>query len=284
MKTKISFLLVLILTFTASGCGNTYSSLSNKTSDDAIYEEVLKSVDSQDWNEALAQINSLSAAKKSDPDVIQTWAGIFAGQCGLDFISYFDSISNASLIGSSIFKYLMNAFTQKAVNPGACLLAQQKMEEISTDPLLRTGGENLFMAILGMVKIGTYLRANADIDSTGNLGDGTADAGYNSCNSASISDADVTQIITGIGLVTTNLTSLTSVISSSSISTALTNVSSACGATCQKTAAADVSASDILLVRDILRTGPSTVDPNYQLGVDDVCDASDGATLLACCP
>lgn len=284
MKTKISFLLVLVLTFTASGCGNTYSSLSNKTSDDAIYEEVLKSVDSQDWNEALAQINSLSAAKKSDPDVIQTWAGIFAGQCGLDFISYFDSISNASLIGSSIFKYLMNAFTQKAVNPGACLLAQQKMEEISTDPLLRTDGENLFMAILGMVKIGTYLRANADIDSTGNLGDGTADASYNSCNSASISDADVTQIITGIGLVTTNLTSLTSVISSSSITTALTNISSACGATCQKTAAADVDATDILLVRDILRTGPSTVDPNYQLGVDDVCDASDGATLLACCP
>jgi hypothetical protein len=284
MKTKISFLLVIILTFTAFGCGNTYSSLANKTSDDAIYEEVLKSVDNRDWNEALAQINSLSAGKKSEPDVIETWAGIFAGQCGLDFISYFDSISSASLVGSSIFKYLMNAFTQKAVNPGACLLAQQKMEEISTDPLLRTDGENLFMAILGMFKIGTYLLANADVDGTGSLGNGTADAGYNSCNSASISDADVTQVITGIGLVTTNLTALTSVISSGSITTALTNISAACGATCQKTAAADVAPADIILIRDILRTGPSTVSPDYQLGVDDVCDASDGATLLACCP
>lgn len=284
MKRRISFLLVLVLTVTAIGCGNTFSSLANKTSDDAIYEDVLKLVDEKDWTDALTEIATLSAAKKSERDVIQTWAGIYAGQCCLDFITYFDTISSASLTGSTIFRYLMNAFTQKAITPAACLLAQTKMEEISTDPTLRTQSENLFMAILGMVKVGVYLRSNADKDSTGGLGDGSPDAGYNSCQTASISDADVKQVITGVGLVTSNLSALTAVIPSGDIGGAMSSIASSCGTTCGKTDSTTVTATDITLVRDLLRTGPSTTDTTYQLGVDDACNASDALTLLGCCP
>jgi hypothetical protein len=284
MKRRLSFILILALALVASACGNLYSSLANKTTDDAIYESVLQAVDDKDWATALAQINSLSAAKKTEPAVIETWAGIYAGQCGLDFITYFDTISNASLTGSTILKYLMNALTQQAVDPPSCLLAQQKIEEISTDPAQRTEAQNLFVAVLGMVKVGVYLRSNADVDSTGNLGDGSIDAGYNSCQTTSISDADVTQVITGMGLVITNLSSITSVITGGSLSSSLTTISATCGSLCQKTDSADVTGSDITLLRDLLRTGPSTTDPNYQFGIDDACNPSSGATLLACCP
>lgn len=281
---RISLLLLAATTFAAMACGNVYSGLANKTSDDAVYEEVLKSVDSRNWNQALAQLASLSPSRQAERDVIETWAGALAGQCGLDFITYFNNLSSASLTGSTIFKYLMNAFTQVAVNPGSCQLAQLKMEEISVNPAQRTQGENLFIAVLGMVKIGTYLRSDADKDGVGGLGDGAVDAGYNSCNVPSISDADVTQVVTGVGLVSTNLTALTNVIPASAVGAALSNISTACGATCAKTDASTVTAPDIKLVRDILRTGPSTANASYQLGIDDVCNPVDGPTLAACCP
>jgi hypothetical protein len=286
MKKQVSYFLVVSLTLSALACGNTYSALANKTSDDAIYENVQQLADEKDWAAALTAINTLSAGKKSDPAVIETWAGLLAGQCGLDFISYFNTVSTGSLAGSTPLKFLMNAFTQVAVNPGSCQLAQAKMEEISTNPANRTQSENIFMAILGMVKIGTYLRADADKDGSGNLGDGSADtgAGYDSCSSLSIPDADVTQVITGIGLVSNNSAALSAVVPASAIGTAMASISAACGATCSKTDSTTVTGADITLVRDILKTGVSTADPTYQLGIDDTCNPSDLASLLACCP
>lgn len=286
MKKEISYLLSVVLTLTALGCGNTYSSLANKTTDDAIYENVQQLADQKDWTNALTQINTLSASKKSDPAVIETWAGLLAGQCGLDFISYFNTVSTGTLVGSTPMKFLMNAFTQVAVTPNSCQLAQAKMEEISTNPANRTNSENIFMAILGMVKIGTYLRSVADKDGAGNLGDGNADtgAGYDSCSTGSISDGYITQVITGIGLVTANASALATVVPSSAITTAMASINAACGATCAKTSAGAVNASDITLMRDILKTGVSTTSATYQLGIDDTCNPSDPVSLLACCP
>jgi hypothetical protein len=286
MKKRISYLLIVTMTFMASGCGNVYSGLSNTTSDDAIYEDVQKLADEKNWSQALTEIATLSAGRQADSDVIETWAGLLAGKCGLDFITYFNTISNGTLTGSTPIKFLMNAFTQVAVDPGSCELAQAKLEEISTDPNQRTQSENLFMAILGMVKIGTYLRSVADLDGPGGLGDGAADtgSGYDSCSTTALTDADVAQVVTGIGLVSNNSSALSAVAGSSDITTAMASISAVCGSTCAKTDASTVTGTDITLVRDILKTGPSTTDTSYQLGIDDQCNASDGVTLLACCP
>ncbi|PIS10040.1 MAG: hypothetical protein COT73_11565 [Bdellovibrio sp. CG10_big_fil_rev_8_21_14_0_10_47_8] len=282
MKTQRSkfyrFLVSLTVILSLLGCSNIFKDASKQDSDDALYEDALKLMNAQDWDEALEKMDSLSSSYQTRTDVLETWAGIYAGKCGLDFITYFDNLGSASLTGSTIFEYFMNAFTGVIVNPAACYSAQLKIEAISTSSAARTSGQNLFMAILGMVKIGAYLRDAADIDGTGNLGDGTIDAGYSSCTT--IPDASVKQVITGLGLIFDNLTALTNAVSGSSITDALDDIDTVCGASCQKTDPALISAADVTLFRQILATGPSNPNAGQDLGIDDACMT----VIPLCCP
>ena len=276
---SLSLILIFSFALLGLGCSNIFSSMAQKTTDDAIYEDATKAIDQQDWDTALTKLGSLSTAYQSKTDVIEAYAGAYAGKCGLNFITYFNSLGTASLTGSTLFKYLMNGFTGTAVNPTYCTLAQLKMEQISASPAGRTSGENLFMAILGMVKIGTYLRARADQDGTGGLGDGTFDATYRSCNTTSLSNADAVEVLTGIGLLTNNITYLSAVLSGNAITGALTQLTTVCtGGTCTNTTASAVTSADVTVVRALLRT--SSANPVAPLGIEDCVNP----VVTACCP
>ncbi len=279
LKNYLRILSVLVL-LPGLGCSNIYQNMANKTSDEALFEDVQMSVDSQDWDTAITKLNSLSSDFKKRTDVIESWAGVYAGKCGLVFIDYFTTLGNADLSTTTIFAYLMNAWTGKVVNPTYCTLAQTKMEEISTNPANRTSGQNLFMAILGMVKIGTYLRTYADRNGTGNLGDGTAEINVCTNDASNLPDAIVTEIVTGMGLLTTNLTYLTGVLSSGSITGSLDTINTFCNSmsgACGRTSSSDVTNSDRDNFRDILKT--NSANPTAPFGIGNCANAA----VVPCC-
>ncbi len=281
MKKKIgSKILSIFLCLSMLGCSNIFQGVSNKTSDEALFEDVQTLMDEQNWDEAITKLNSLSSEFRGHRDVIEAWAGVYAGKCGLNFIDYFTSLGSASLTGTTIFAYFMKAWTGKTVDPDSCTLAQTKMEEISTDPAQRTPGQNLFLAVLGMVKVGVFLRAYADRNGTGNLGDGTAEINVCTNDASNLLDAKLDEVITGLGLITTNLAYLTAVLSNNSISGALDSLNTACQASpgaCGKTKPADITPADRALFRDLLNTGPA--NPTAPVGIGICPDVG----VVTCC-
>lgn len=274
---------ILILLCFISGvlsCSNVFTGAATKDSDEALYEDALKLMDRQSWDSALAKMDEISNGFKQREDVLETWAGIYAGKCGLNFAEYFDALGNASLSGSTLMLYFMNAFTQRAVDPSSCYQAQLRIEQIGATSAERSAGQNLFMAILGMVKIGTYLRNDADTDGANNLGDGSADAGHNSCMAGSISDGNLNQIISGMGLITDNLTALSAVIAGGDIDDALDDIQAVCGGGCGETDPDQVAAGARDIFRDILRTGPGHPNASFRFGIDNACNDD---PPLTCC-
>lgn len=283
---KMISVFVISGSLTVTGCANLFEPASDKTSDAALFEDAQKAIDKAEYDTAIKKFQAMSASYKTQTDVIESWAGALAGKCGLDFISYFTTLGTVSLTGSTIFKFFMQAWSQKMINPVYCTAAQVKMEEISTNPLLRTNGENLFMAILGMVKIGVYLRAYADTDGVGNLGDGIPDAAFNVCtnNSANFPDAALDEVITGMGLITSNLTYLTAALSAGSITNALATVNTACSVSpgaCGKTDPTTITAADRDVFRDILKTDERYTNLPLGLGY---CDPATVLVPTLCCP
>lgn len=280
--------ILTILLVVSTGCSNIFKQAANTETDEARLEEIRKLVNDQSWDEALAQLEALSTSQQAQVSTLETWASVYAGKCGLDFAAYFNALSQASLGGTTMFKYFMNAFTGVSVDPSSCDLAQAKIEQISTNPASRTAGQNLFMAILGMVKIGTYLRSIADINGTGNLGNGSADTPadggtYDSCNSAKLTDTQAAKVMTGVGLLVGNLTAVTTAISGGDLSSVLNSLSTVCSGNCSKTDYTQVSAAEILLIRNILATGTGNPNAGQTLGIDNTCNGDITDPLQWCC-
>ncbi len=266
MNKKISIVTVMILALSFSGCANIFSASAKKDTDEAIFEDAQKYVDSADYDNALLKFALLSSSYQARTEVKETWAATYAGKCGLNFITFFNALSSTSLSGTTFFKYLMNTFTGSTIYPSYCDLAQAKIEEIGTTSSSRSTSQNMFMAILGMAKIGTYLRSIADVTENGGLGDGSVDGTYDSCNTGSMSDTNLDQIIVGMGLITDNSTALTTVLGAGTISTSLTQISTVCGASCQRTSTSAITQPDRDMFRDILKTG--SANTTAPLGIE----------------
>ena len=170
-----------------------------------------------------------------------------------------------------MFGYLMNAFTDKVVNPTYCTRAEAVINSISTDPLSRTSGENMFMLILSMAKMGAYLRSVADLDGANTLGDGTTDAAFDACTVGSgagqLSDAATAEVVTGFAEFLINFASAGAQFSG--ISSTVTSLSAACTtfnlSFCSKVDASQVTAADIYAMRSILAT--CAANPTLPIGI-----------------
>ncbi|MEZ0391754.1 MAG: hypothetical protein ACAH59_06035 [Pseudobdellovibrionaceae bacterium] len=273
------------LCFPFLGCSNVFEGMADTTSDEALLEDARKFMNDQEWGSAIEKFEALSDSKQQEEAVIQDWATAYAGRCGLEFIDYFVNLGSADLSSSTIFNYLMNAWTGESVNPSDCALAQAKMEEISIDPAERTSEQNLFMAILGMVKVGVYLRSNLDINGSDNAGDGTAELSActdtNSPGVDPLDDSELNQLITGVGLISSNLDYLTEVLESGDITDSLTEFRDTCdsiGAPCELTDASAVTDANRDAFRDLLNTG--SANPSAGVGVGSCVNAA----VNLCCP
>ena len=269
--------LIFCGTILASCGGNFLKNVSIKITAETLLEDAKLALDASDYTTAITKLETMKVdynasylTCKTDEGVRtcprEILAGAYAGRCGLNFFTFVSSLSSGGS-SSAVFKFLMNAFTTIDVIPDDCWQAQSVIQTIAAADL--TTDEKFFLAILGMAKIGVYLRSKADTDK-----DGTTDATFSSCSTSSISDTELKQVITGLGLFITYSSSLSSSVSSSTSLAGLSTISQVCGVGCSKTDPSDSSLDTTTLAtfRDILKT--------VDYGIES-CAASG---LPTCCP
>ncbi len=259
-------ILLLCVTGTLLSCGgNVFQAMSGKTSHNAIIEEVRNLTNEQRFAEAIALIE-LNPTLETNRDEKLIFASAYAGGCGLTFASIFESLSAAA---GSPMEFSKDAFTTTVVNPENCYDAQLWIESIGAAGD-RSTNENIAMFLIGLAKVGTYLRNRADADM-----DGVLDAGYDSCDNTDLPIEEVKQVITGFGLMIENLASIGTNISGG-LSGDITSVGAACavlGLACNVTDPTGVSDADANSFRDAIKSDSAT-----DLGIES-CSISP-----ACCP
>lgn len=268
----VLYIVPLLFVITSSCGGNLYNEISSKSSPDALFIDAKNALNDLDYTTAISKISQLQSSNLeyyntcSTVDGVrkcprETLAGAYAGRCGFSFLSFIASIASSS---GAVFSFLMNSFTNITVIPSDCYNAQLVIESIGTSTTL-TSDQKIFMALLGMAKIGIYLRKYADANQ-----DGVTDAGFDACSTTSISDADVKQVITGMGLFLTYSAALST---SGSATSDLSSISAVCGAACNITDpnSASLDATVVNTFRDIIAS--------QQYGVGNC-----NPLLPTCCP
>ena len=175
-------------------------------------------MDAASWAEAIALINRMSPDGQANRSTKVTLASAYAGKCGLNLIRLADQISSSA--GQNFFALLLSGLRgATAGSVSDCILAESTIQSISTLPASRTADENVMLAFVGFAKIGAVLATYADTD-----GDGSADPGFDSCNTSMLPDAMLREIGTGVTIAVSALAA-----SGGSIGSGLANsVTSAC--------------------------------------------------------
>jgi hypothetical protein len=269
IRTKHVFIL-FITAFLVISCGeNLFKNLSTQDTSDAIFEDALKLIDSQDYNDAIAKILSLPAEYQQNTEVREALAGAYAGQCGMNFVNLVTELGKSST--ETFFKQLMNVYQTKDPVITGCLQSETIMKNFGS-AAVRTADQNFFLLIYGFAKIGLFLRNFADTNK-----DGVTDATFNVCQDASISDTNVKELFIGLGLILENFSGITSQIANANAGTGITSITTLCtnaGLNCAITDVASVTDPTSDSFRDILNT-------NY-LGIGS-CALTDLA-IVGCCP
>lgn len=250
------FISLVILSILLIQCGqNIFEPMSPKDTDQAYLYSARKKIDRGEYLSAIEDLDLISGEYASQNDVRVTFASAYAGACGMEFIPFFNSISQANITPpTTLFKYLRSSFTDKTTTPNYCVLSESKIKEIGSTEALRLaamGGSkevNMLMAILSMAKIGSILRTKSDIDGANSLGDGTTDAGFNACtnDSANLTDNEVLEVATGFALLVENLPSILGAGSNTSV--ALLAASNAIGLFCLLAPVSKCTAIDTSLI------------------------------------
>lgn len=277
-KTRNSYaieLLVLGSIFSVGCGGNFFQLTAKKDTSEAIYQDARDALNDLDYDTAISKIVELQGkdstfylrCEKVDGIKIcprEDLAGAYASKCGLNFVTFVSSLTSST---GSPFLFFMQKFKSVSVVPASCYEAQKVIETFGATPGARTSEQNLFMAVLGMAKMGTYLRDAADVNQ-----DGDADGTYSSCNSSSISADYLRQVISGMGLVIDNIAAVSAVVSgNSSALTDLETIRTSCGSACAITDP-NSSSFDETVTRRLLRSSDNGIEP------------SSGCTLITCCP
>lgn len=278
--------LFVSLAVVLSGCSNLFEKMAAKDTDAALYEDATKALNAGNYDLSLEKFGQLSSGYLANPDVKKYYAGALAGKCGMNFTELLDSLGSVDISSMGIFQYFMNLFTGRVISPTHCTLAEAQMKEIWT-MRSRTQGEQLFMVLLSMAKMGTYLRNKADKDGVSNLGDGSMDGTFNECSNVDdddhLTDAEVTEIVTGFSQLLLNITSFTASLSGS-VDSSVGAINALCNspfvdpATCSTTEAANVTPAMVQQMRDLIAAGASYTPP---IGIGACATGSD---LEDCCP
>lgn len=260
-KTIYLFLPVFIL-----GCGgNLFQLTAKKDTSEAIYQDARSALNSLDYDTAISKIIELQTkdsnyylrCEKVDGVKIcprEDLAGAYASKCGLNFVNFVSSLTSSS---GSPFLFFMQKFQNIAVSPSNCYEAQKVIETFGDSSTDRTSEQNLFMAILGMAKMGTYLRDVADVDQ-----DGSTDATFDSCDSAKISEEYLRHVVSGMGLVIDNLAAVSAVLSgNSSALSDLDTIKDTCGSACSITDP-NSSSFNALVTRNLLKSSDKGIEPS----------------------
>lgn len=242
-RVKLLFSLILSLGLTTS-CdkSNVLTEYSQTDSDEALYIDAKKKMDNLQWQVAIDIIeDQISAGFQARRDVKNSLAGAYAGKCGVTFFDLIDGLTNSP--SPQIFPYFMGIFEGVTLDTASCDTAIQIMQSLGTVGQ-RTNDENLYLALLGLTRIGTTLSAKLDqspsngaIDSNStvcnNNTGGSETDGWSAQFKANpfnfpaapggmthfLTDNEVKKVIVGLGLIFENAAALTAALGGGSNST-----------------------------------------------------------------
>lgn len=209
MKKEFRILIFSLALLLTSSCDkpNNLTEFSSTESDEALYFEAKKAMNSSNWEGAIdIMTNQMSATYRARSEVKESLMHAYGGQCG---ISFFDFINNLKSVSSSkMFEFSLQMFGGRVVNQEACDSAVDTLISLGATAASRTTNQNVFAAILGLTRMSTTLHAKFDQEFSG-LGNGVVDAGWDSCNTAdtaqTLSDEEMNRVVTGAALIFENL-------------------------------------------------------------------------------
>lgn len=213
----------LIVLFLGSlGCSvNILQSFSDQTRDEALLEDAKDYLNERNYTAALAKFASMSSTFLARRDVLLLHASAYAGDCGLDFMTALNSLSN---IGATrLMVWLFTSFPSgTAGKETSCVNSETKLKAISSTGSGRTDDENILMAFVAFAKVGTILTRYGDTNVNG-----VVDVGFDPCSGAMLPSADAKEIATGINIAVDSLSSLSSASVGASTVTSISTVCSA---------------------------------------------------------
>lgn len=208
-RKNITFLFSLSAILILVSCSqNALLESAKRDTDAALLFEAKKKMNGALWSDAINMIARMSAGGQAERSTKVTLASAYAGRCGLDLLRLADQISSSS--GTNFFSILgssMRAATAPSITD--CVAAETTLLSISTNPATLTPDENMMMSFIGFSKIGAILATYADLDN-----DGSADVGFDACDTGDIPEAMVRQVGTGITLAIASLNASGSTIAS----------------------------------------------------------------------
>lgn len=274
----------------SGGCSkNVLETIADKNTDDALFTAAKKSLDEGSYASAITSISGMSTKGKAGADVQTVLGSAYAGKCGFNFINFFTNLSDAGFDNINFFTFTMQAFTGTAVSPVDCTTAIDIFNATYPNVNRRPTDVALMMTLLGLAKMGTYVRNKADLDGDSELGDGIVDTAFNACND--FTSDEVGEITTGLGVFLINFLALGNGLFGGEDSKEAVNIfAKACnlatggtlesdgsvtGGACTKTSAAEITAGEVALMRDVLQSD------SFGLGQ---CNEANAALVSTCCP
>jgi hypothetical protein len=237
----------LLFSFLLFGCDNVFEEIGKKDTPEAIYYEAKLKMNDQDYDTAIALLQSLGPTFLAQRDVSLVYASAFSGRCGLNFVNLVDSISNIAT--TNLFLFLMGAYPNSTDPKIADCLSAESILASNGDYTARLSDENILMGMSSLTKVGTILARYADTDN-----DGTTDAVFDHCDLAAFPDEAVRQVGTGIA----NAVLSVSAVASDIASDALTQITDLCAqdanlnAFCTNTDATAYSVNEVRFLRALL--------------------------------
>lgn len=203
------FFLFSVLFFCAS-CRNVLQDTAKATTDDAIFYEAKLSLNDRDYTTALALIDSLSPTFLAQRDVSLVRASAYSGRCGMEFVSFVNSLSE--LGSNNLFLFLMQTYTGATATHVADCIAAEGILNGFGDYTQRIADENVLMGFSSLTKVGSIIAQRADLD----LDDAT-DASFDHCDNTMFPEVDVRQVGSGIANAILSITAVASSISSGTL-------------------------------------------------------------------
>lgn len=273
---KWIFIFGLSIIICACGSTNFFESFSKQDSDEALLQDALLLIDESNFDQAISKLSQISSDYKENSETktkfYETNAAAYAGKCGLIFTDFASSFGGSG----GFIAQARNAFLGKLVDAPSCGLAQASMEALGSNAV-RTANQNFFMAILGLAKLGTLLRASSDSTNSG-----TADPLWSGCavdagGGHGISDDDVKFAFTGLGLLLDNLAAIGGSVSgldSAALSTFADTCATLVGVPCSLTATSSVTDPMVKVFRKIIDS-PTDGIGSCSNAVGAICCATD---------
>jgi hypothetical protein len=240
---RFSLVILITISLLSTSCKNLFAELAKPEADAAVFYAAKRYADARNYDAAIDKIYELSDEYYARRDVQVFLASMFAGKCGLDFLGLAQSVIDNP--GNSTPMELALAHMKDAVDETDCETAEDLMIAVSPngDGIMSDSVDDaVYMAFIGLAKVGAVLARVADADD-----DGAADGGYDGC---AMTDADTRKIGTGITLLYNNIATTSG--SFAAKMGAMNTVCSVSPATCAKTDGSTFTAPELVLIRGVV--------------------------------